>query len=48
MQSDMDYRDSQNRIQRAWHDRNPNFCRECRNKPSNQEAYKRLGVPKYA
>lgn len=39
MQSDPDYRDNQSRIQRAWHDRNPDYWREYRHKPSKQEPH---------
>lgn len=37
MQSDPDYRDNQSRIQRAWHDRNPDYWREYRDKPSKPQ-----------
>lgn len=37
MQNDPDYRDNQGRTQRAWHDRNPDYWREYRGKPSKQQ-----------
>lgn len=39
MQGDPDYRDNQSRIQRAWHDRNPDYWREYRNRPSKREPH---------
>jgi hypothetical protein len=37
MQSDPDYRDNQRRVQRAWHERNPDYWREYRNRPPTQQ-----------
>lgn len=37
MQNDPDYRDNQGRIQRAWHDRNPDYWRKYRDKLSQQK-----------